>query len=110
MVFFLCASASVSTFSEGNIVAGEAVVKKYSCAACHGANLQTPIDPAYPKLAGQPEDYIRHALIACQRGAAGPNGHTNAIMGSIAKALTHQDAQDIVAYLYSLPTSLVLRK
>lgn len=110
VVFLLSASASVGVLASGNIAAGEAAVKKYSCASCHGANLQTPIDPAYPKLAGQHQDYLQHALISYQRGAAGPNGRTNAIMGGVAKALTHQDIQDIAAYIHSLPTSLVLRK
>ena len=110
VVFFLSASASVGALAGGNVAAGEAAVKKYACASCHGANFQTPIDPAYPKLAGQHEDYLKHALISYQRGAAGPNGRTNAIMGGVAKTLTNQDVQDIAAYLHSLPTSLVLRK
>jgi cytochrome c553 len=31
-------------------------------------------------------------------------------MGGQAKALSHQEVQDIAAYLHSLPTTLVLRK
>ncbi|KAF3999316.1 c-type cytochrome [Glaciimonas immobilis] len=110
VLFLLSATASVSALASGNIAAGEAAVKKYACASCHGANLQSPIQPTYPKIAGQHQDYVAHALIAYQRGAAGPNGRTNPIMGGIAKALTHQDVQDIAAYVHSLPTSLVLEK
>ena len=110
VVFSLCASASISALASGNIAAGQAAVAKYACASCHGANLQTPIDPSYPKLAGQHEDYLKHALVAYQRGSTGPNGRSNAIMGGVAKALSHQDVQDIAAYIHSLPTSLVLHK
>jgi cytochrome c553 len=110
VAFLLSASAFMNAHAAGNIAAGEAAVKKYSCASCHGADFHTPIDPSYPKLAGQPQDYLQHALIAYQRGSDAPNGRSNAIMGGQAKALSHQDVQDIAAYLHSLPTTLVLRK
>ncbi|SFH66196.1 Cytochrome c553 [Collimonas sp. OK307] len=110
VAFLLSTGAFVNAHAAGNIAAGEAAVKKYSCASCHGADFHTPIDPSYPKLAGQPQDYLQHALIAYQRGSDGPNGRSNAIMGGQAKALSYQDVQDIAAYLHSLPTTLVLRK
>jgi len=107
-----CAAVLVSfnAFAGGNIEAGKAAVTKYSCSACHGADFNSPIDPTYPKLAGQHQDYLEHALIAYQRGANGANGRGNAIMGAQAKPLSHQDIQNIAAYLHSLPGSLVLRK
>ena len=39
---------SLNAVAGGNVASGEALVKKYSCAACHGANYNTPIDPTYP--------------------------------------------------------------
>lgn len=110
VAFLVSTSALMNAHAAGNIAAGEAAVKKYSCASCHGADFHTPIDPSYPKLAGQPADYLQHALIAYQRGSDGPNGRSNAIMSGQAKALSHQEVQDIAAYLHSLPTTLVLRK
>src|SRR4051794_10263221 len=82
---------SLSAFAAGNIEAGKAAAEKYNCAACHGKNFNSPVDPSYPKLAGQNQDYIEHALIAYQRGANGANGRGNAIMGAQAKPLSHQD-------------------
>lgn len=107
-----CAAVLVSfnAFAGGNIEAGKAAVAKYNCSACHGTDFNSPIDPSYPKLAGQHQDYLEHALIAYQRGANGANGRGNAIMGAQAKPLSHQDIQNIAAYLHSLPGSLVLRK
>ncbi len=94
----------------GNIEAGKAAAAKYNCASCHGADYNSPVDPSYPKLAGQHADYLEHALTAYQRGANASNGRGNAIMGGMAKPLSKKDIADIAAYLSSLPGSLVVRK
>lgn len=109
-VVSLLAVASFNASAESQIDAGKAATAKYNCASCHGADFHTPIDPAYPKLAGQPKDYLKHALIAYKRGSEGPNGRNNPIMGPMAKQLSGQDIENIAAYLHSLPTTLVLRK
>jgi cytochrome c553 len=94
----------------GDIAAGKAVAAKYNCASCHGADFNSPIDPSYPKLAGQHGDYLEHALVAYKRGVDNMNGRGNAIMGGQAKALSQQDVKDVAAYLESLPGSLVVRR
>ncbi|GAC1406263.1 MAG: cytochrome c [Burkholderiaceae bacterium] len=101
---------TTAAVSAGDIEAGKRAAQKYNCAACHGADFKSPIDPSYPKLAGQHWDYLEHALIAYQRGADGPNGRGNAIMSAQAKPLSHDDVRDIAAYLHSLPGTLVLQK
>ncbi|HJU70602.1 MAG TPA: cytochrome c [Paucimonas sp.] len=106
----LCSAASFQAWAGGSADAGKAAVEKFGCAACHGKDFNTPIDPTYPKLAGQHQDYLAHALIAYQRGADVLNGRSNAIMNGQAKPLSKQDIQNIAAYLHSLPGSLVLRK
>jgi cytochrome c553 len=100
----LAASAGAS----GNVDAGKALAAKYACAACHGADFSTPIDPSYPRLAGQHRDYLEHALVAYKR-ADGPNGRNNAIMTGQVKPLRDQDIKDLAAYLSSLPTHLTDR-
>lgn len=109
-VFSGAAVLSTSAFAGGDAAAGKAATAKYNCAACHGADFKSPIDPSYPKLAGQHQDYIEHALIEYQRGGDGPNGRNNAIMGGQAKQLSHTDILNIAAYLHSLPGPLVVRK
>lgn len=94
----------------GDAGAGKAAAQKYNCASCHGADYNSPIDPSYPKLAGQHEDYLRHALHAYQRGGDALNGRANAIMGGMAKPLSPTEIDDIAAYLSGLKGSLVLRK
>lgn len=107
---FASALTCSSVFAAGDIAAGKALTVKYSCAACHGANFNAPIDPSYPKLAGQQESYLEYALIGYQRGSEAPNGRSNAIMGGLVKPLSRQDIKNIAAYLHSLPGSLVLQK
>ena len=103
-------SLSLSVHAAGDINAGKAAAEKYNCASCHGKDYNTPIDPSYPKLAGQHRDYLEHSLVAYQRGADGANGRGNAIMAAQAKPLSRQDIANIAAYLNSLPGSLVLRR
>ncbi|HWT72319.1 MAG TPA: cytochrome c [Oxalicibacterium sp.] len=95
--------------SAADVEAGKAAVAKFNCASCHGADFNSPIDPAYPKLAGQHQDYLVHALTAYRRGT-GSNSRSNPIMGPLAKQLSDADIQNIAAYLHSLPGSLVVRK
>jgi cytochrome c553 len=103
-------SLSLSVHAAGDINAGKAAAEKYNCASCHGKDYNSPIDPSYPKLAGQHRDYLEHALVAYQRGATGANGRGNAIMAAQAKPLSHKDVANIAAYLNSLPGTLVLRR
>jgi cytochrome c553 len=109
IVSLLCSAVSFGAHAAGNIDAGKALSDKYSCAACHGKDLGSPIDPSYPKLAGQHKDYLEHALIAYQRGD-GANGRNNPIMGGVVKPLSSQDMKDLAAYLHSLPTTLLIRR
>ena len=109
-VVLVASTVSFNAVAAGNVDAGKAAAEKFNCAACHGKDFNSPIDPSYPKLAGQHQDYLAHALTAYQRGGDSPNGRGNAIMGGQAKALSHQDIQNIAAYLHSLPGTLVLRK
>mgnify|MGYP000099901738 CR=1 FL=1 len=89
---------------------GGELAKKYNCAACHGADFNKPIDPSYPKLAGQHADYLTHALSAYKRGGDKANGRSNPIMAGQVQPLTNQDMADIGAYLASLPSQLVISK
>lgn len=108
----VCAAALTGSaaFASDAVVAGKALTEKYACAACHGADFNSPVDPSYPKLAGQHKSYLEYALIGYKRGSEGANGRANAIMGGQVKPLSHQDIKNIAAYLHSLPGSLVLRK
>ena len=104
-----CCAASTFAAAAGNVNNGKALAEKYNCAACHGKDYNSPIDPSYPKLAGQHKDYLAHALTAYKRGD-GPNGRNNAIMTGQVKPLSNQDIADLAAYLHSLPGTLVIQR
>ncbi len=88
----------------------ELATKKYACVSCHGATFNNPIDPSYPKLAGQHYDYLRQALIAYQKGDHPTFGRSNAVMAAQAKPLSGKEIDDIATYLSDLPPSLVLKR
>jgi len=104
-----CALFAASAHAAGNIDSGKALTEKYACFSCHGKDFNTPIDPSYPKLAGQHKDYLVHALKAYQRGDTA-NGRSNAIMTGQVKPLSNQDIQDLAAYLHSLPGTLATHR
>ena len=61
------------------------LLKKGNCASCHGDNLSKPIDPGYPKLAGQHPDYLFVALKAYQTDKNPTVGRANPIMMGMAR-------------------------
>lgn len=71
------------------------------CAACHGKDGNTPIDPSYPRLAGQHGDYLQRALLDYQA-----DHRKNPIMGAQAKQLSRADIENLAAYYASLPGTL----
>ena len=82
------------------------LLKKGNCASCHGANFSTPIDPTYPKLAGQHADYLFIALKEYQTDKNPQVGRNNAIMMGMAKPFTQAEAKQLAAYFATLPGEL----
>jgi cytochrome c553 len=79
-----------------------ALMQKAACASCHGANLSKPIDPSYPKIAGQNNDYLFVALKA-YKTQDNPNvGRTNGVMGAIAKQFSNAELKALANYVSSL--------
>ena len=77
-----------------------ALIQKGACTSCHGPNLSQPIDPTYPRLAGQYADYLARALHEYKQGE-----RKNPIMGGFAGTLSEADINDLAAYFSSLPGS-----
>jgi cytochrome c553 len=73
-----------------------------NCASCHGANFNSPIDPSYPKLAGQYADYIYVALKAYQTDKNPNVGRNNAIMMGMSRPFSHQELKLLGSYFESL--------
>ena len=88
-----------------------------ACVACHGANFSAPIDPSYPRLAGQHADYLYASLKAYQTDGNPHVGRNNASMRSQVvqeadgkKKLTFSNAElkQVAGYLASLPGELAV--
>jgi cytochrome c553 len=84
----------------------QALLGKANCASCHGANFAKPIDPAYPKLAGQHADYLFVALKAYKVENNPKVGRGNAIMAGMAKQYTNAELKAMAGYLSSLDGDL----
>jgi cytochrome c553 len=84
------------------------LLKKGNCASCHGEGLNKPIDPAYPKLAGQHADYVLAALKAYKTTNNANVGRGNAIMGGMAAPFSNAELKQLAGYIASLPGELTV--
>jgi cytochrome c553 len=96
------ASASAAATPAADTSAAKALVEKGGCPACHGANFNKPIDPSFPKLAGQHGDYLFYALKAYQTTDKALVGRGNPIMVGMVKQFTSQELQTLARYLEGL--------
>lgn len=98
-------AAAPGKAADGNAKA-TALVTKGACTSCHGDNFSKPIDPSYPKIAGQHSDYLFVALKAYKADGGALVGRGNAIMGGIAKQFSNAELKELAGYVGSLPTEL----
>lgn len=79
------------------------LLKKGACVSCHGENFSKPIDPTYPKLAGQHADYLFVALKSYKTDGNATWGRSNGVMAGITKQFSNAELKQLAAYLQSLP-------
>jgi len=79
-----------------------ALLQKGACISCHGDNFNKPIDPSYPKLAGQHKDFLFVALKSYKVENQSTWGRNNGVMGGIAKQFTNAELKAMSAYIASL--------
>lgn len=79
----------------GDAQAGED--KAQACAACHGANGNSP-NPEWPNLAGQHASYTSQQLAQFKSGE-----RENPVMAGMVASLSPQDMADLAAYFATLP-------
>ena len=113
--------ADVATYYEAHGVVAGAVVpekapdgtgkvaellKKGACVSCHGDNFSKPIDPTYPKIAGQHADYLFVSLKAYKVENNAKVGRANGVMGGIAKQFSNNELKELANYVSALPGDL----
>jgi cytochrome c553 len=89
---------AVTLLSSGAALAGNAAAgkeKAKACAACHGADGNSPIADN-PKLAGQHADYLVKALQGYKSGA-----RKSPIMAPMGSNLSQRDMEDLAAFFSS---------
>jgi cytochrome c553 len=79
-----------------------ALLQKGACISCHGDNFSKPIDPSYPKLAGQHKDFLFVALTSYKTENLSTWGRSNGVMGGIAKQFSNAELKAMSAYIASL--------
>lgn len=84
----------------------DALLKKGACVSCHGDNFSKPIDPAYPKIAGQHADYLFVALKSYKTEGNSTMGRSNGVMAGIAKQFTNAELKAMAGYVSSLDGEL----
>ncbi len=92
-------TVTVPALAAGDPAAGEA--QAAVCAACHGQDGATGLDPTYPNLAGQNEKYTLHQLIAIRDG-----DRNVALMAGQLNGKSDDDLADLAAYYASLPVKI----
>ncbi len=83
-----------------------ALLTKGACISCHGANFAKPIDPGYPKIAGQHADYLFVALKAYKIEGNPKVGRSNGVMAGISKQYSNAELKAMAKYISSLPGDL----
>nr|WP_315260076.1 c-type cytochrome [uncultured Limnohabitans sp.] len=78
-----------------------ALLTKGACASCHGENFAKPIDPSYPKIAGQHPDYLYVALKSYKVEGVATWGRSNGVMGGVAKQFSNAELKELANYVAS---------
>lgn len=108
--YYEASGAMAGAVAPGKAVDGSSrameLVTKGACASCHGDSFSKPIDPSYPKIAGQHSDYLFVALKAYKAEGGALVGRGNAVMGGVAKQFSNADLKVLADYLGSLPGEL----
>lgn len=102
---FLWLLICITVLGNGVAIAGDPAAgkaKSKPCTACHGPDGNSPT-PEFPKLAGQPYDYLVTALRQYKSGE-----RKNAIMAPQATNLSKRDIEDLAAF-YSRQSGLQVK-
>ena len=93
-------AASLLFASTSFALDGAALYMAKTCLACHGVDAKTPLQPNYPKLAGQNADYALQQMKDIKSGARA-NGNAAAMKG-IMSLVSDEEMKAIADYLAGL--------
>ena len=98
----LAGATALATLSSSQVMAldGASLYKTKTCIACHGPEGRKPIQPNYPRLAGQNKAYLLQQMKDIKSGARN-NGNTAAMKG-VMHLVNDQEMEAIADYLSKL--------
>lgn len=103
-------ASSVKTVAETTPAAAPAdvaaLLAKGACVSCHGADYKKPIDPTYPRIAGQYNDYLFAALRAYGTEGNANVGRANPVMSAQVKQFKRAELKAMADYLATLPSDM----
>src|SRR5437773_7133311 len=91
--------AAAEPAAKADSAKGQSIASKI-CAACHGADGNSPT-PANPKLAGQVPECLQKQLANFKPAAGKRAERENPIMGGMVAGLSVEDMRDVAAYYRS---------
>jgi cytochrome c553 len=96
--FVMCAAplAGAEPQAKADSAKGQSIANRV-CAACHGADGNSPT-PVNPKLAGQIPEYIQKQLGNFKSAPGKKAERDNPVMGGMAAGLSAADMRDVAAY------------
>jgi cytochrome c553 len=96
--FAVCAGplAAAEPAAKADSAKGQSIANKV-CAACHGADGNSPT-PANPKLASQVPEYLQKQLANFKPASGKRAERENPIMGGMVAGLSAADMRDVAAY------------
>ncbi len=93
--------ALISLITGNTVLAdGAALYQSKTCWACHGKDAKTPLQPIYPRLAGQNADYAYSQMIDIKSGARA-NGQSAAMKGVMGQ-VNEAEMREIADWLATL--------
>ena len=90
-------AGSAPAAEEAAVLDGAMLYKTKGCLGCHGADGRTPIMPLYPKVTGQPADYVFNQMRDIKSGARS-NGQTMVMRGIMA-TVSEEESRAIAEWL-----------
>jgi cytochrome c553 len=98
LTFAVCAGplTAAEPAAKADSAKGQSIANKV-CAACHGADGNSPT-PANPKLASQVPEYLQKQLANFKPAAGRKAERENPIMGGMVAGLSVEDMRDVAAY------------
>jgi len=76
-----------------------ALLQKGACVSCHGENFAKPIDPGYPKIAGQYADYLYATLKAYKNDTNSTWGRSNGVMAGVVGQFSNDELKALAQYI-----------